>query len=139
MQKPEKAIVLSRTMYCESCKKAGRPRLGEQFLVFGGTSQKLYLHKAEHTAPFGFTPHIISFEGFLKDGRAKLIVSCGMIGCDTDIDEVFLDKHGKRVDEDDDSAVKMDKMPIFLKSRIIYMEALEYAALKKFKDSGYKL
>jgi hypothetical protein len=111
-------------MYCENCFRNKLPQKGTHFLVFGDSSQSLYMHKAtkDHTK-LGFTPHIITVDEVLKDGRFKLHVSCGVVGCGWSVTK----------NKDDES------VPDCIHARTIIMEALEYAALKKYRDDSYYL
>lgn len=139
MQKTVQPVVFSRTMFCEKCFYAKRPEKGSLYFVFGGKSQHIKILEAQKYGTAGFTPHIISYEGITTDGRIKLNICCGMVGCDMDVEEKFYDSYGKQVDEDDESAVTRNYYPVFLSAKTVYMEALQYASIKKWKDTGYEI
>lgn len=62
-----------------------------------------------------------------------------MIGCDMDVEEKFFDSYGKQVDEEDETAVTHKYYPIFVSAKSVFMEALQYSHLKKWKDTGYEI
>jgi len=55
----ENKPIATRTMYCKSCAEKKYPFSGQVFAVFGGTSQKIHLMKADHNQKKGMTPHFI--------------------------------------------------------------------------------
>ena len=121
--KSSNPVVFTVTMFCENCHKNKLPKKGIHFLVFGHDSQELHLHKASRDGHFGYTPHIITVDSVLPDGRFKVFASCGIIGCGWSL----------KIGEDEDF------IPDCLLARTIYLEALEYSALKKYRDDDYYL
>jgi len=76
--------MISRTAYCEDCKKAGRPKVGDEFVLYKG-KEKLYRHyTCEVNAKSGYTPHLFEFVRTEK-GFVLLKSSCSMCGCQVDV------------------------------------------------------
>lgn len=99
------------------------PQKGQLFLAIGQTKKELTVHKVTKNGHFGMTPHIITFDHIKKDGRIAIYVSCAIVGCGWSL-----------TPKDDDGAnVSCDE------ARLVVMEALEYAALKKYRDDSYFL
>ena len=137
MQKTKDAIVFTRSGFCQACYYANRPQRGEYVLVYGSSTQRLHIKQIAHFGTRGFTPWIITLEGVTQDGLFKLYYSCGVVGCDCDIEEKFY-LHGKEVSEDDDyDDTKV--FPIFKKAHTLYLTGPQYHALKNFKDTGYEV
>jgi len=121
--KKNDSVVFTRIMFCEKCRGNKMPQKGQYFLTIGDTKKELKVHRVTQNGHFGFTPHIITFDRILKDGRIVVIVSCGMISCGWEI-----------LNRGEESATVE-----CLEGRRIVMEALQYSALKKYKDETYRL
>lgn len=130
MEKKSPTFIMTRTEFCENCFKAGKPEEGQLYVVFAGTRQELRIRKAGAIPKrhWGFTPHIIVFQEVCLDapyvGYIKAIVSCGVCGFDL-------------LKVDDGSEPEFDVY--CKKSRTEFYEPQEWAALKKWKDTGYEL
>lgn len=120
--KTPQPVVFCRTMFCQHCFDTKSPQKGTKFLTYGNVHQELTLHKASQNGHFGYTPHIITLDEVLPDGRFKLFVSCGVIDCGW----VLMQKGD-------------DLIPDCLTATTVILEALEYSALKKNKDESYYL
>lgn len=132
MEKPKQngTYVMCRTMFCETCAKAGRPDEGQLVVLFGHESQRCLIRKVGRVPRklVGFTPHIISFDSVCLEapyvGYIKAAVCCGMHKCGTKIFEV------------EEGTFDVD----FIKARMVYFSPIEWATLKnKWKNTGYEL
>ena len=123
-------FIMTRTCFCTACFEAGRPEEGKPYVVFAGTRQELRIRKSSAVPKkhLGFTPHIIVFQEVCLDapyiGYIKALVSCGVCGFDL-----------QRVDDGDEPEFDV----YCKKSHVVYYEPAEWAALKKWKDTGYEL
>ena len=120
-----KPVVFCRPMFCQKCYDNHLPTKGSHFFTVGTTHEHLDFHKAAKFGVRGYPPHIITFDNVLPDGRIKIVASCGIMGCgwslvDNAKDEEVPNAHCNH-------------------ATTIIMEALDYAALKKFKDPSYWL
>jgi hypothetical protein len=130
MEKPKQngTYVMSRTMYCETCAKAGRPDEGQLVVVFGHEHQTCFIRKVGRVPRklVGFTPHIISFDSVCLEapyvGYIKAVICCGVCGV-----HITKKENGKMDIE-------------FIKSKYVFFNPNEWAALKnKWKNTGYEL
>ena len=110
-------------MFCQQCHDNKMPQKGQLFLTLGADKKEVVLRKVTKNGHFGYTPHIITFDHVTKDGRIVVYKSCAMIGCGWEI--------LKTNEEDADISC--------VKANVVYMEPLDYAALKKFKDESFYL
>jgi len=72
----------TRTAFCEKCYANNRPKLKEQFLVYGTHSKEFHIYTVEHYGTRGFTPHIILLKKVIGN-NVEYQSSCGI--CDVDI------------------------------------------------------
>lgn len=83
----EMNLIVSRTGFCQYCKRADRPAYGNEFILHGTSTQSYALHECDFDAPFsklGFTPFLFFKLGVeeLKGGmHVKFRRVCSVIGC----------------------------------------------------------
>ena len=76
--------MISRTAYCEDCKKAGRPKKGDEFILYKGKEKCYRVYTCESSAKSGYTPHLFEFVR-TENGLVLLKSSCSMCGCQVDV------------------------------------------------------
>lgn len=79
---------ISRTMYCEHCHKAYRPKANQVFAVKGSTSEVLMIKQASifQGVTRGFTPHLITLHR-VNNGLVIYDATCAMVGCGISLNE----------------------------------------------------
>lgn len=93
----ENKPICSRNIYCADCAKKKHPYKGQDFLVFGGTSQKFFAGKADRNQKKGMTPHLI-FMGKKEKHFVEIHAYCGMHNCGVEIgDEVYIFPERKKI------------------------------------------
>lgn len=79
------SLLITRTMFCEECKKKAQPKAKQKFIVYGGTSKKYKVLTVEsnvQTKFEGYTPHLIQASGLNKKGDGVVvIINCAVDGC----------------------------------------------------------
>jgi hypothetical protein len=76
--------IISRVWFCDSCRRADRPRTSQAILLYGSKRNAYFVGRARRSAHHldrGFTPHIlklIKVEGNIVHFK----YACGMDGCD---------------------------------------------------------
>ena len=75
---------ITRIGYCELCANNHNPKVGQQFLAFGSSSNEFHVMEAERTSRhFGYVPHMYKLD---KVNGTEVIVlkSCAMYPCGCD-------------------------------------------------------
>ena len=81
---------ITRIGLCPKCKREGRPKSGDDFIVMGGKSNKYKVLTANCTGKSGYTPHIYQLiKVFEKNVYFQKI--CSMDGCGLYIDQTGKD------------------------------------------------
>lgn len=118
-------IVICRPFYCEDCYNLNRVIEGKLFTVYGTHHQSVFVRKANWHGIRGITPHMIFFDGVIKDNLYEILVACSMNDC------------GIRLFEVPDQPGSFD-MEI-KKARKVYMKKEEWETLKTFNDKDYRI
>lgn len=119
-------LIITRTLFCEACRKAENPRKGIPFVVYGNTRKTFHskiVHGEIGKKYWGYCPHIIIFEWPLvyKDGLVQIAVSCGVC----------------------EMTYKYEKQSVsfaFKNARYVYLTEINFhALLTKWVRSGFEL
>lgn len=78
--------MISRTAYCEECKRMGRPRIGDQFVLYKGKEKCYRVYTCESYVKSGYTPNLFEFVRTEK-GNVLLKRTCGIIGCGVEVED----------------------------------------------------
>lgn len=73
-------MLITRVGFCPKCSKAGSPKTGQSFIVFGANSQSYKGKLALRNGVTGFTPHIYEFNRSM-DKTVYYNKICCMCGC----------------------------------------------------------
>lgn len=121
--------MICRTIYCEACAKAGRPRTGDLFGVYGSKNHKIWMYRLDHNVKDkGFTPHLITILKYNPDDeKAEIEILCGMHKCGIE----FYRK--KETDSEGEIGI------YFNEPKIMSLNKTDLLVLMKVKDYGYKL
>ena len=115
--------MITRLGFCPKCFKEARPKLGNFYITFGGTSQSFIAMRALNSGRKGFTPHIYEFQR-LEDKTIYYSKICCMVGCGAYLAEQ--DKHTFVYLNDD---LWVDE----------YTHIDNWNSLVLFKDTGLKI
>ena len=118
-------LVICRPFYCDECYTKNRVIEGKLFTVYGSKRQSVFIIKSSWHGIRGITPHLIFFDGIVKDNVFELIVSCGIHDCGVSIYEIP-DNPGNF-----DVAIK--------KARVVHLRKEDWEALKTFNDTGFRI
>lgn len=116
-------MLITRVGYCPTCNKAGRPKTGEMFVVFGATSNSYKGEIAQRNGRRGYTPHIYEFNRMVGD-IVYFNKICCMCGCGSYL------------------ATYQGKNYIYLKDGIeeeCYTTLANWNALVLYKDETFKI
>lgn len=114
--------IITRVGYCAKCAQARRPKEGNLFLVYGGTSNSYYIEEAKDNSFMynGYTPHIYILEKVIN-GMCQIHSYCSMNGCDVEVGEGKTKKYSYTVFDGKDEQ----------------MSIADWNALVMYRDADY--
>jgi len=115
---------VTRVGFCMKCRKADRPKTGDEFIAFGSTSKQFLEKEAQHNGLAGLTPH--TYKIFTKDGKIWVQSACAMNHCGVGYYE-------------DEKGVKHWAMYEKSWSKPREISKADLRALIDFKDTGYQI
>lgn len=118
-------VVLCRPFYCDDCYKSNRVIEGKIFAIYGTDRASIFIRKANWHGVRGITPHLIFFDGVIKDNLYEIIVACGIHGCGIKLYEI----------PDNPGSYDVD----IKNARLYHLSKKDFEALKNFKDNDYKI
>ncbi len=115
--------IITRVGFCPKCFKEARPKTGQEFIVFGATSQAFIGERALRNGKRGFTPHIYEFERLIGK-TVYYLKTCCMCGCGACI-----------VKDEERKLIYLDEE----KTEEFYIPLNDWNALVQYKDETFKI
>ncbi len=116
---------MCRPFFCDDCYKLNRVIEGKLFAVYGTHHQSLFIRKASWHGVRGITPHLIFFDGVIKDNLYEVIVACSIHDCGVKMFEV----------KDNPGNMEIETKKV----RLYHLSKKDFEALKNFKDNDFKI
>ena len=111
--------LLTRSFYCPD---HSNHVFAKYYIAFAGTRQFLFPYVIEMRILQDITPHIISFNEEV-DGKYPIIVSCGIVGCGVELNNIHDITEGMTI----------------IKANHFLLDKKDFEAMINFKNTGYEL
>ena len=72
-------MIQSLVCYCPECAKAGEPKFGSMFVVYGSHTKQFHIYEVEYRGVGGYVPHLVQLKKVIGE-NVIYEKACGICG-----------------------------------------------------------